>query len=104
MLLLPFCKNWTKSKTKYLIKLSKLFFKQHVNNQKLILLFIFRAQSLVDFCKYAFEVESYDKALFCLKYCREMDRDDVISAVAKVYENVDVGNVKVKTELDKFLK
>ena len=33
-----------------------------------------------------------------------MDRDDVISAVAKVYENVDVGNVKVKTELDKFLK
>ncbi|KAH9389686.1 Pentatricopeptide repeat domain [Tyrophagus putrescentiae] len=62
------------------------------------------AQSLVDFCKYAFEVESYDKALFCLKYCREMDRDDVISAVAKVYENVDVGNVKVKTELDKFLK
>lgn len=77
---------------------------QHLNYLRLTFYFFCRAQSLIDFCKHAIGVESYDKALFCLKYCREMDRIDVINAVAKAYENVDLGNNPLKIELDKFLK
>lgn len=57
---------------------------------------VYRAQSLIDFCKKAIFLKNYDHVLFCLKYCKEMDRIDVITALAKEYEGVDLEDSSLK--------
>jgi len=58
-----------------------------------------RPQSLIDFCKEAIEAKKYEYALSGIKYCKEMDRLDVISALAKEYKDAPIEDNRIRYAL-----